>query len=328
MDSFIFAVNAVLPIIIMVIIGYLLKRLGFVDHKMSKVLNKLTFRLFLPSMLFLNVYNIESITNINFFYIFYIVVFIAIIFLAFLILILLFTKNNGHRGVLLQASFRSNYALIGIPLAQSLFGEKGVIAASVLSAFSIPLYNILAVISLSLFNNTKKKTNVKNILLDIVKNPLIQSIVLGILFLVIRYFFVKNSITFRISDVTPLFTVLKYLSSVATPISLIALGAQFEFSAIKELKREIIFGTITRTITVPVIAIGCALLLFPTKFSGEHYASFVALFATPVAVSSVPMTQEMSGDETLAGQLVVWTTIVSAFTIFAFSFFLRYIGIF
>lgn len=279
-------------------------------------------------MLFLNIYNIDSITNIEFSYIVYIVIAIILVFFIFLIIILLFSKNSGHRGVLLQASFRSNYALIGIPLAQSLFGEKGVIAASVLSAFSIPLFNVLAVISLSLFNNSKKKTSVNNIITDIAKNPLIQSILLAIIFLAIRLVFVNYSISFRLSDIKPLFKVLQYLSSVATPLALIALGAQFEFSAIKELKREIVFGTITRTVVVPLIAMSCAFLAFPTLFSGEHYASFVAVFATPVAVSSVPMTQEMNGDVTLAGQLVVWTTIASAFTIFIFTFILRYIGIF
>ena len=76
----------------------------------------------------------------------------------------------------------------------------------------------------------------------------------------------------------------------------------------------------------PAVALTVAYLM--GCFSGAHFAAFVALFATPVAVSSVPMTQEMGGDTTLVGQLVVWTTLISGFTIFMFSFILKSVGIF
>jgi predicted permease len=217
--------------------------------------------------------------------------------------------------------------LIGIPLAESLFGQTGVSVATVLSAVSIPIFNILAVVSLSVFGKGEQKPSVKKILLGIVKNPLIQSIFLGLAVLGVRTIFLQNGISFRLTEIKPMFTVLDYLSRLATPLALLMLGVQFEFSAVRELKREIIFGTLMRTVIVPVMGLGIAFIFF-RHFGGAKFAALVALFATPVAVSSVPMAQEMGADHTLAGQLVVWTTLVSSVTVFLISFLLKLAGIF
>ena len=139
---------------------------------------------------------------------------------------------------------------------------------------------------------------------------------------------VNLSVEFRLSDIEPLYKVLGYLSGLATPLALISLGIQFEFSAIKELKKEIIFGTVARTVVVPTIGLSVAYFFFRDVFSGAHFAAFVALFATPLAVSTVPMTQEMNGDSSLAGQIVVWSTLVSGFTIFLVAFILKSVGVF
>ena len=207
----------------------------------------------------------------------------------------------------------------------------GVVAAALLSAIVIPLYNVLAVISLSLFSTNGKRPNVKKMLTDILKNPLIQSIALALAVLGVRAVFIRADIAFRLSDVTILFKVLHYLSDLATPLALLALGAQFEFSAVSSLRREIVFGTLMRTVAVPVFGLGCAYALMKLNvlpLTGAHFAAFVAVFATPVAVSSVPMSQEMDSDVTLAGQLVVWTTLVSALTVFLAAFVLRLVEIF
>ena len=144
----------------------------------------------------------------------------------------------------------------------------------------------------------------------------------------VRALFVKWGFGFRLSDIKPIYTSLGYLSNLATPLALLVLGAQFEFSAVSSLRREIIAGTALRTVIVPVLGLGTAFLLFRNQFGGAHFASFIAVFATPVAVSSVPMAQEMGADATLAGQLVVWTTLISALTVFIASFLLKAAGIF
>ena len=327
MDSFVFAVNAVAPIIFMVAIGYILKRRAFVNVGFAKMANKLVFHIFLPSLLFLNVYKIESLESIELGYMLYVGVALVLIFVLSLPLVVRTTADARRRGVILQAIFRSNYALIGIPLTQSLFGDEGVATASLLSIVVIPVLNILAVLSLSIFKEGER-VKLKKVVLDIFKNPLIRSIFLGLAALGIREVFVNVGISFRLSDITPVYSTLSSLSALATPLALIALGAQFEFSSVTELKKEIIVGTVMRTVVVPIFGIGIAYIFFRATFGSAPFATFVAVFCTPTAVSSVPMTQEMDGDVILAGQYVVWTTLISAFTVFFASFFLRYVGVF
>lgn len=328
MDSFIFAVKAVLPIILTVAIGYLLKKKGWMSVAVAKACNKLVFRVFLPTMLFLNVYKIDGLGSINLGYMAYALIGILALFVLALPVVLFFVRKREQRGAVWQASFRSNFALIGIPLAQSLCGSEGVAAASLLSAATVPFLNVLAVISLSVFHTGGEKPSVKKILLGILQNPLIQSIALGLAVLGVRAIFVQQGIAFRLSDITPLYTVLGYLSALATPLALLCLGAQFEFSAIGSLRREIITGTLMRALVSPALGMGVAFLLFRSVFTAAQFASLVAVFATPVSVSSAPMAQEMGSDATLAGQLVVWTTLASALSIFLTSFFLSLAGVF
>ena len=325
MNSFLFAVNAVAPIIIIVAIGYVLKRIGLIKPPIAAAMNKLVFRLLLPCMLFLNVYKIENIGDIDFGYVFYAIGTTLAFFALSIPLAMKITKDNPKRGAIIQAVFRSNYALVGIPLATSLYGDEGGIIATVLSAFIIPTFNALAVICLSIFGG-KGKIDVKRIVIGILKNPLIDSIALGGVMLLIRALFVRFNIDFRLTDIKPVYSVLSQLSATATPIALLVLGAQFEFSAIPGMKKEIIITTGVKTTLIPTLAIGLAYIL--GCFDGAHFAAFVALFATPVAVSSVPMAQEMGADHELAGQLVVWTTLISAFSIFIISFILKAIGVF
>ena len=120
----------------------------------------------------------------------------------------------------------------------------------------------------------------------------------------------------------------EYISAMTTPFSLIVLGAEFEFSAVASLKKEIVFAVLARCAAVPLFGIGTAFLLFGNSFSGAQFAAIAALFSAPVAVSSVPMAQEMGGDVSLSGQIVVWTTVFSAGTIFIASFLLKAAGIF
>ena len=328
MNAFLFAVNAVLPIVLMVSIGYVLKRIGWMNAEISKTINRLVFHVFLPVMLFLNIYKIESLSGMGGDYILYTVALLLLIFAISIPVVMLITKQPKQRGSLLQAAFRSNYALVGIPLAQSLFGEAGVTVATLLSAVVIPVLNILAVISLTVFGGEGERPSVKKVLLGIVKNPLIQSVLLGVCALGVRALLERWGVGFRLSDVKPVYSVMQDLSKLATPLALLCLGAQFEFSAVSSMRWAILFGTLMRTLIVPVLGIGTAFLFFRSNFSGAHFAAFVAVFATPVSVSSVPMAQEMGGDVTLSGQLVVWSTLISAFSVFLTSYLLRVAGIF
>ena len=169
MDSLIFALNAVAPIIIMVAIGYILKRMGLLNVEFAKAINKLVFHLFLPVMLFLNVYKIDGVASIELEPIIYAIVALLVIFFLALPVVLALSKRQDQRGVLLQAAFRSNYALVGIPLTQALFGDAGLAVSSLMSMAVIPFINMLAVVSLSVFKTDGKKPSVKKVLVGVVK---------------------------------------------------------------------------------------------------------------------------------------------------------------
>ncbi len=328
-DALVFSANAVLPIVLLIVFGYFLKRIGLLTAEFLDVGNKLTFRVLLPAMLFYNVYNIGSLRDINIAFVLYGIGAVIVIFFLAVAVSCAFTKDSAKRGSLIQGMFRSNYAIIGIPLATSLFGDKGAAAAGVMSAFCVPLFNILGVITLSIFNGTGKKgkVNVGKILLGIVKNPLIIGTVAGLAVVGIREFFVMWGIDFRLSDVTFLYKSLENVKSICTPFALIVLGGRFEFSAVSRLWKEIVFGTLIRTVAVPILGLAGAYYLIP-GLGGEHFATYIGVFATPVAVASAIMANEMGADGELAGQLVVWTSLVSTVTIFIYVTIFRAIGIF
>lgn len=325
MESFIFATNATLPIVIMVLIGYFIKRIGILKPDAAKVINNVVFRVLLPAMLFLNIYNIEDIGNISLNYVWYVLGFTILLFFVFLPIVNILFRQKNQRGVILQSIFRSNYALIGIPLATALFGSEGAAIASLLAAFIVPVFNILGVICLCMYSD-EGKPDFKKILINIAKNPLICGVLVGLLALGIRAIFVSYGVEFRLTQLVPVFSVISYLSTAATPLALLALGAQFEFSAIPTLKKQIMFGIALRSVAIPSLALTVA--YFMGVFNGAHFAAFVAMFATPVAVSTVPMCQEMGADHALAGQLVVWTTTISSVVIFVTSFILKSVGVF
>ena len=328
MSSLIFALNAVLPIMTIILLGYVLKRMGWMPEQFSKQANKLVFRIFVPVLLFMNVYKIKGIGDVDPGFAVYAVCAIFVIYAIAVPAVMIFVKDGAKRGTLIQAVFRSNYAIIGISLAESLFGAEGSAVASVLSAILIPVYNILAVITLSVFCTGGKKVSVRSILLGILKNPLIDGVVLGLAVLGIRALFVRFSIEFRLSDIGFLYSSLSSVASLATPLALLVLGAQFEFSSLSGSVRELTFGLVTRCVIVPILGIGGAYLLFGNTFGGAQFAAFVAAFATPVAVTTVPMAQEMGADARLAGQLVIATTIGSCITVFIASTLLKSVGIF
>lgn len=317
------AVNAVIPIVLVIFLGFLLKTSGFLSKTFIKQGSALGFRVLLPCLLFMNVYKIEDITAIPWDLVIYCCCMLVILFLIGLATVNFTTSVPERKGVILQSVFRSNTAIIGISLASSLGGDAAVAVAAVVCAFSIPVLNILAVISLTIFLDRGDKISLKSILWNIVKNPLIDGIALGGLCLAIRSLQQKylGSVVFSLSgDLRFLYLAINQLASIASPFALLVLGGQFSFSSSGSMLKEIIIGTGWRVFLTPLIAIGGAFLL--STYTGilhcgaAEYPSLIALFGTPVAVSSAIMAGQMHNDEQLATQLVVWTSITSIATMF------------
>ncbi len=335
-----FTCNAVLPIILLILIGYFLKRIKLLPDTFWKMANKLCFKLCLPAMLFINIYNVSDLSGIakQWRIVLFCVIAILIIFFLGLIFVKLFVKEDKQKGVILQCVFRSNFAIIGVSLAESLSNGRTepVALAAVISAISIPLFNVLAIISLSIFiKEDNTKISVKDIVLKIVKNPLIIGVFLGIFALVIRELLSINRDTplFTIKSNLPfLYTTINNLKNMASPLALIALGGDFTFSAVSKLKKQIIYGVVGRVIFTPVVCLIAVYFINKNNLlnieNSMCFPALIALFGTPVATSSAPMASEMNNDEELAGQLVVWTSVVSVFTLFLIIFTCSSIGIF
>lgn len=327
MEPLVFALNAVLPLVLLTALGYFLRRTGVMGEQIASGLNKLCFQVFLPVLLFVNVYDSQGLESINWgVSVFALTGMLASFFLG-LILALAFVPDARQKGVVIQCVFRSNFSILGLPLAISLFGAGGAREAAVLSLFAIPLNNILAVVALRMFSKDKngKKNSVWSMLRDMVTNRLIIGVALGLAALCVREIFERVGITFRLRDIKFLYSALSSVGSVTTPLALISLGALFKFSASRGMLRQISIASLMRVLIVPAVALGAAYTFFPS-FYGAPFAALIALFASPVAVSSAVMASEMGGDGELAGQLVVWTTLLSAITIFAFVSVFRALG--
>ena len=327
------AVNAVVPIVLMIALGYFLRQKGMLSSDFLKNGNKLVFKLCLPTMLFVNVYNIDSLADIHWDIVICSSLALCVIFILGIGISLMTTPDLRRRGVVAQCSFRSNYAIIGMPLAAALGGPEAEAVAAIMSSVTVPMLNILAVISLSMFVQEGGKISVKKILLDIMKNPLIQGVMLGMLCLVLRWIQVETlgEVVFALNRQTKfLYTVLTWLKNITTPLALLVLGGQFVFSAVKELKKEIIISTAMRLIMAPAVGITAGYVmnrLGIVSCGPAEYPALVALYASPVAVSSAIMATEMKNDEQLATQLVVWTTLFSGITIFIIVCILMSLGL-
>lgn len=318
------AVNAVVPIVLLILLGYVLRQKGFLTEGFVSVGSKLVFTLLLPVMLFINVYEIESIADIRWDVAAYCVGMVLFLFVLGLVLIPLITKVPERRGVILQCLFRSNTAIIGLSLAATLGSSEAVAVTSVATAFTVPVLNILGVIALMIYvdRGDGHKVDIRGILKNIAANPLIIGIMLGMCALLIRTVQVAcfGEVVFSLSkDLKFLYTALNNLKAITSPLALLVLGGQFEFSATKGLLKEITAGTLLRVAAAPLIAIGTAVLLTRIgliSFGVDEYPALIAIFGTPVAVASAIMAGQMKNDEQLATQLVVWTSICSIVTMF------------
>ncbi len=306
-ESLFISLEIVLPLFFLMAIGYIIKRTGMMNETSVKQVNSVIFKIFLPLLVFLNIYNTELAESFNSKLLLYAVAGVLIQFVLSLCLVILVEKENSRRGVMLQGMFRSNFVLFGIPISTALFGEQAAGLAAILIAVIIPLYNVLAVISLEIFNG--RRPNILKILLGIVTNPLIIGSVVGVLFLL-----------FHIELPTVLYETVSDISGIATPLAFIILGASFNFGDVGKYARELSLVLGCKLVFFPVLFLGIALLL---GFRDAPLAVLLTVFGAPIAVSSFTMAQQMGGDHALAGQLVVFSSIFSIVTMFLFIFLLK-----
>ncbi|MDA3932601.1 MAG: AEC family transporter [Tenericutes bacterium] len=335
METLLFAITAVLPIIILMAIGYFLKHIKFLSDEFLVVANKFVYRISLPALLFYNIYKIESFSAIEWNHVWFASAGIVFLFVLGMILVKLMIPDEKQKGVIVQVIFRANFVIIGVPLAQAIGGEQAVINLSMISAIAIPLMNILSVIALTIYVHNEESGQIKSTLVKIIKNPLIIGIFLALLVLYIRSFIPLNDLGEPVfmmqNQLKFIFLPIQWLAQTTSPLALIVLGGTFEFYVIKHLSRQIFIGTVMRAFFAPLIVLSAAVIIdqYSEYFNFNYlvYPAFIALFASPTAITGAVMAKEMGNDSDLANQCVVWTTIVSIFSIFLTVLILRFAGI-
>lgn len=317
------SVNAVLPLIICMAAGYLFRRIKLVDEGFCRKCNTFCFKTFLPLMIFMNVYNsdLESAVQPGAF-LFAAAAVLVIFAAAFLIIPRIVRKGSvdsagspvsaaSRQAVLIQCIFRSNFVIFGYQVVANVYGAGQAAVASVMAAIVVPLYNVLAVITLEYFTNSKN--GLRPVILGIIKNPLIIGAVAALLF--------------KLSGLTlpaPLYTGLSDMAGMATPLALVVLGGTFHFDALRRNAGALAIGTLGKIVVAPLVMVPIAAAL---GFRDANLLSLVIVFASPAAVNSYTMAAAYGHDPELAGQLVVVTSVLSMVSVFGWIFLLRMLGL-
>ena len=310
MESFLVAVNAVMPFLIYISFGYGVRMSGLVDEAFMNKLNKLIFRAFFPILMFNNLYKVEPGFTLDGRLV---AVGVGSVLLLELILVFLvpkFVKGNPQRGVVIQAIYRSNFVLFAIPLTTSLFGETGSVLASMMVAIVIPIYNVTAVIILELFHGGK--SDIRVLVKNVCTNPLILGALVGFIF-----FMLQIKLPACIDETAAQF------ADLTTPLALFVLGGTLHFSAVRGNLKYLV-----PSLTVKMVFLPAVITALATAMGFGNLERFVlfTMYATPVATASYSMAQNMGGDGELAGQFVVISTVVSIVTIFLWVLFFKTMG--
>ncbi len=301
MENFIFSINTVAPVFIIILVGIFLKRTGIIDDKFVSTSSHLVFKVSLPALIFLSISktNFRAILDMKVIAIMYGVIFFAF-FLSWLLAALLI-KEKDRKGPFIQGSLRGNTVIMGLALVMNVFGEKGVAEASIIVAFIVPLFNFLSVIALTVPMHNRNAGSYKRIAATIVKNPLIIAILVSLPF---SLFSIHIPVVVDLS--------LTYLAKMTLPLALIGIGGSLTFSTIRSNFMLSAGASFIKIVVVPVIVLLAGIKL------GIHGSALGIIFiisATPSAISSFVMAKAMKNDSQLAANIIVVSTLGSIGTI-------------
>ncbi len=312
MNDFLYSINAVVPLFVFVIIGYYIKKAGKLDAAFVDIFSKFAFTFAIPIALFNTAYRSNISENLNPKLALYNTLGILIVVIISWIIVPRLT-TSVRAGSIVQGIYRANLAIFGLPLATNMFGAEHLAPTAIMIAISVPVYNSISVVQLSLMGeHGKERPSVLSVLISVCQNPLLIATLLGVVF---SYF----SITVPQVLATPL----DNFAACATPIALIALGGQFSFNNAKFNFKASAIVTLVRLVLVPLFLMPIFIL---AGFRGGELGALLINFCTPIATSTFVMAAHFGCDAHLAGELVLFTTFFSAFTIFGWVFSLKYLG--
>lgn len=312
LDSFLAAVRVVLPMALLMLLGAWARKAGITDRPTMRSVDKLTFRVFMPVLLFKNLYETDLSQGLSLREAVFVLAALGlVIFPIALLLPQRLVPDRPQAASIGQAMIRTNYLLFGVAVAESLFGEGNIGPVAVLGAIVIPMTNALSVVVLE----TGRQGNVRpgQLTLSILKNPMVTATLLALL---------AMALPFRMPEL--LWETVKSVAGVTTTISFISLGVSLDLAQFRQNRRPLAVGLLLRTVLVPLLFLPLSVAL---GFRDQSLCAMMILFGAPTAVASYPMAVAMGADGPLAGQIVCVNTVLSLGTMFCYTFLFRSLGL-
>ncbi|MBO4458277.1 MAG: AEC family transporter [Butyrivibrio sp.] len=318
MNNLIFSLNATLPVFLLMIFGYLLNKIGYIDDKAAAWMDKFVFKIALPALLFVDLadQDFKGTWNGKFVLFCFLVTIISIGVIS--VFSVICVKEKGKRGEFIQGAYRSSAALLGLAFIHSIYGDASSGMGPLMILGSVPLYNIFAVIILMVTaendcENANKKELIKNTALGILKNPIIIGIVVGLLWSLLR-----------IPKPVVLTGFMNNIAKLATPLGLMSMGASFDIKkALNEIKPALIASFI-KLFVLAGIFLPIAVSL---GFAGEQIVAILIMLGSATTVSCYIMAKSMGHEGVLSSSIVMMTTFGCSFSLTFWLFILRTFGI-
>ena len=315
MQDFIFSINVTLPIFLVMVVGWGLKQIGMLDDHFVNVANKFNFRVTLPCMLFYDIATVDIRQVFDLKFVLFCALVSTVCFWGIWGLTKLLVKDHSIRGAFVQASFRSSAAVMGLAFISNIYGSSPMGPLMVIGA--VPLYNVYSVIVLTFEaegeDGKRDTAKIKQAFINIAKNPIILSILMGVVFAVLG---VRLPVlaTKTISS----------LAQLATPLALVVIGAGFEGrKAIAKIKPTI-WAAAIKLVIQPLIFVPLAATM---GFTGEKMIAILIMLASPTTPSCFIMAKSMKNDSILTASVIVATTLFAAFTLTLWIYVLRVLGL-
>lgn len=313
MSDFIFSINVTLPIFLVMVLGYLLRRIGILNDNFVTVANKFNFKVTLPVMLFRDIASVDIKETFDLGFVLFCAIASSICFFVIWGATKLFLKSKDLHGAFVQASFRSSAAVMGLAFISNIYGSSAMGPLMIIGA--VPLYNIYSVIVLTFEAQGEEKnvSKIKEACINIVKNPIIISIMLGLVTSFVGIDFpviVDNTIN--------------SVAQLATPLALIVLGAGFEGRKALSKIKPTIWASVIKLVIQPLVFIPVAVYL---GFTGEKLIAILIMLAAPTTPSCYIMAKNMKNDGVLTASVVVATTLLAAFTLTGWIYVLKVLAL-
>ena len=314
MENFIYSINVTMPIFLVMVIGYILKQIGMLNDNFVTVANKFNFKGTLPFMLFKDIAGVDIKAVFDIKYVLFCAIVSTICFWVVWGTAKLLVRDKTIRGAFVQSSFRGSAAVMGLAFIQNIYGSSAMGPLMIVSA--VPLYNIFSVIVLTFEANDStgidKKAKIRQAGINICKNPIILSILAGLIVGLLEIQF-PTLVNKTVSNV----------AQMATPLALITIGAGFEGRKALAKIAPTMAASMIKLVLQPLVFLPVAAWM---GFSGEKMIAILIMLASPTTPSCYIMAKSMNNDEVLTASVIVTTTLMAAFTLTGWIFLLKTLG--